>query len=153
LARASGVPSIADVVETVNHPDRGFCLPMTSQRAPMRKKPVGVLRCAQRSAPGGQGLTQIGTLRVGSAPGVPWCFTSDNSYSGKKKGGCESRSSEPYIEGCSVIGLGASADRRTPRSPAMWARCTRTRLLDNRTPPDGGVARRDWRARRGGLWT
>src|SRR5215471_6643715 len=34
LARASGVPSIADVVETVNRPDRGvFVYPRTSQRA------------------------------------------------------------------------------------------------------------------------
>ena len=34
LARASGVPPIAEVVEAVNHPDRGiFVYPMTSQRA------------------------------------------------------------------------------------------------------------------------
>jgi len=54
LARASGVPSRADMVETANQPDWGFFVykPARERRANAQEAGVGVLRCAQRSAPG-----------------------------------------------------------------------------------------------------
>src|SRR5215467_11910484 len=50
LARASGVPSIADVVETVNHPDRGALSTHDKPARANTEAACGVLRCAQWSA-------------------------------------------------------------------------------------------------------